>query len=180
MKAISAAPPGSAAREMFMPAEEVIPPASPPPARREELLATLATRSQMLSLEGYRQLMDSMAQIGLTAPQASVLMLISRVAGRAKMSDLARQIQASAGNLTGIVDRLTAAGLVARERDAADRRAVYVSLTEAGRRKVEEIAAQRKAKMVEMMANFSDDEVAQFNDFLRRFLRALGASGDIP
>lgn len=163
-----------------MPTDVETTPEHPPAGGREELLAILAARSQMLALEGYRQLMDSMSRIGLTTPQASVLMMISRFAGRAKMSDLARHIQASAANLTGIVDRLTAAGLVTRERDVADRRAVYVELTEAGRRKVEAIAAQRKATMVEMMAGFSDEEVAQFNEFLRRFLLAVGATGDPP
>src|SRR4051812_36406248 len=149
-------------------------------SRRDDLLETLAARAQRLAMENYRQMMESMAQIGLTTPQASVLMMIHGFDGRGKMSDLVRLTQASAGNLTGIVDRLTAAGLVERERDAGDRRAVYASLTAAGKRKVQEIQAQRKAKMVQLMSDFSDDEVAQFNEFLRHFLLALGATGDIP
>ena len=149
-------------------------------SRRSALLQTLANRSQRLSWEGYRQVSEQLGHIDLTMPQAMVLMMLNDYEGRAKMSELARLTQASPGTLTGIVDRLTTGGLVARQRTDHDRRAVYVSLTTAGRAKVREIEAQRWGRTVRMMAGFSDDELEQFNDFLARFLAAMEATLELP
>src|SRR5437763_757475 len=70
-------------------------------SRRSALLQTLASRSQRLAWEGYRQTTEQLSRIGLTMPQAMVLMMLADYEGHAKMSDLARLALASAGTLTG-------------------------------------------------------------------------------
>jgi DNA-binding MarR family transcriptional regulator len=52
---------------------------------------------------------------------------------RLRMHELAALTVISRSNLTRLVDRLEAAGLVARDRDRADRRGAYAVLTGAGR-----------------------------------------------
>ena len=49
------------------------------------------------------------------------------------MSEVARRLNATAGTMTGIVDRLEKLGFVERQRDAADRRVIRLRLTETGR-----------------------------------------------
>jgi len=52
---------------------------------------------------------------------------------RLRMHELAAQMVISRSNLTRLVDRLEAAGLVARERDGEDRRGAFAVLTPDGR-----------------------------------------------
>jgi DNA-binding MarR family transcriptional regulator len=59
--------------------------------------------------------------------------------GRATHADLARRMWLAPATLTGIVDTLEKAGYVRRERDGADRRVVWLVLTEDGRDRVKAI-----------------------------------------
>jgi DNA-binding MarR family transcriptional regulator len=68
----------------------------------------------------------------LTPPQFYALYTISRLT-RTKMSPLADELGLSMGAASTLVDRLVTRGLVERDADAADRRAVFVSLSEKGR-----------------------------------------------
>jgi len=54
-------------------------------------------------------------------------------AARRRMHELAAQTVITRSNLTRLVDRLEAAGLVVRARDAEDRRGAFAVLTPAGR-----------------------------------------------
>ena len=71
-------------------------------------------------------------EYGLTAPQLAALKSIGRLQPVA-IGTLARSIHLSQATLTGIVSRLERRGLVTRARSGSDRRAVVVSLTDAGR-----------------------------------------------
>jgi DNA-binding MarR family transcriptional regulator len=72
---------------------------------------------------------DAAASVGLTAAQATILTLLSQPAS---MRRLAEQMGCDASNITGIVDRLEAKGLVARAADPADRRIKRIVQTAAG------------------------------------------------
>ena len=130
---------------------------------------------QTLSWESHRQSSDTMKQLDLTLPQGVVLLTLFGLGNRAKMSELVELIQISGGTLTGIVDRLITAGLVARERDEADRRVVYVYLTEAGTHKVQAVQQANRAKIDLAVAGFSNQELEQFITLLKKFVTA--ASG---
>src|SRR5512140_3522668 len=69
---------------------------------------------------------------GLTGPQ---LVCLRAVGARGKMtpSELAKEVSLSQATITGIIDRLAARQLVARERSNYDRRLVTVVITTAGR-----------------------------------------------
>jgi DNA-binding MarR family transcriptional regulator len=62
-----------------------------------------------------------------------VLFQLHEGGGRRTMGDLAEAVLLSRPNCTRLVDRLTEAGLVRRERDPADARVRWALLTEAGR-----------------------------------------------
>jgi DNA-binding MarR family transcriptional regulator len=70
----------------------------------------------------------------LTLPQFDVLAELTRAGKRGfTFLELSRLLLVTSGNLTGIVDRLEARGLVRRVPDQTDRRVVRVSLTSKGR-----------------------------------------------
>src|ERR1700704_5547803 len=76
---------------------------------------------------------DLAAEHGLSAVQAKVLLQL-QPDGALTMRTLAGQLQYDASNLTGVVDRLEALGLVRRQSHPHDRRAKGVLLTDSGQR----------------------------------------------
>lgn len=99
---------------------------------QNDLLIALRKITRAIDLHSKRLARET----GLTAPQLLVLQSVSRT-GRAKPSDIARQVHLSSATITSIVDRLVRAGLVSRERSAEDRRSVEVVLTDAGQSSLE-------------------------------------------
>src|SRR5262245_27151309 len=110
--------------------------------RRAELLQALTATFRALMWQGNKRGAAIMERIGLTLPQAVVMWTLGAYGGRVTMSDLANLTHQSSATVTGIVDRLTDAGLVERERDKEDRRVVFVRTTEAGTAKLDEIDAE--------------------------------------
>jgi DNA-binding MarR family transcriptional regulator len=83
----------------------------------------------------YRRFQSSRQRIPGTdvTPRMLGLLRLIAVAGPLSVGDQARQLGLSRATATELVDRLESKGLVARIRDAQDRRRVFVSLTDAGR-----------------------------------------------
>jgi MarR family transcriptional regulator, organic hydroperoxide resistance regulator len=137
---------------------------------RQQTLHRLSEIMRVMTWQSYRQGMEAMERLGVTVPQAIMLLALEANGGRCTMRELAQLTQQAGATLTGITDRLVDAGLVGRERDEADRRVVYVALLEAGRQKIEAINAQRETDMERMMANFSDQELQTFVQLMGKFL----------
>lgn len=78
----------------------------------------------------------------LTPPQFWALHTIHKM-GQSKMSPLADALGLSMGASSTLIDRLVSRGYVERHTDAADRRAVHVSLTEAGQAVLGTVSEQR-------------------------------------
>ncbi|MFH9066796.1 MarR family winged helix-turn-helix transcriptional regulator [Streptomyces coeruleorubidus] len=91
----------------------------------------------------YRDLTAAAALHGLTMTQAKMLILLRQQP--LPMRALAGRLACDASNITGLVDRLEARGLVARHADAADRRIKNVVATEEGREAVRLIRADMRA-----------------------------------
>lgn len=96
----------------------------------------------------------------LTPPQFFALMTIAR-AKRLKMSPLADGLGLSMGAASTLIDRLVTRGLVERDTDAADRRAVYVSLSERGIEVLDSAALARRSIISEVFLHLSADDRAQ-------------------
>jgi DNA-binding MarR family transcriptional regulator len=73
------------------------------------------------------------AEVGLPLTWYDVLVNLHAAGGRLRMQELARSIVLSKSGLTRLVDRMVAAGLVAREPCEGDRRGLLAVLTDAGR-----------------------------------------------
>lgn len=152
----------------------------PENSQRNRLLETIHSTIQTLAWENHKRSTELMKELDLTLPQGIVLLSLMSLGNRAKMSELIDLIQISGGTLTGIVDRLITAGMVARERDEADRRVVYVYLTEAGTTKVQAIQQANRVQLDLGMVGFSNQELEQFNTFLKKFVEAANTSTPEP
>jgi MarR family transcriptional regulator, organic hydroperoxide resistance regulator len=85
-----------------------------------------------LQTESRRLAKEQCAKLGVTATQLNVLKLLLTV-GDLSLSELSRQMVATNSTVTGIVDRMVAANLVAREQSATDRRVWKIRLTPDGK-----------------------------------------------
>ena len=68
----------------------------------------------------------------LSANSLHALCILHALDGAATMTALARKLGVSTAAITGIADGLESAGLIARHLSRADRRLVYVHLTDKG------------------------------------------------
>jgi DNA-binding MarR family transcriptional regulator len=113
------------------------------------------------------------AEIGLSELQARMLFHIDPKAP-VPMSEVARRAGYEPSNLTGIIDKLEARGLVKRRSANDDRRVKRVSLTRAGAALRKQLIARLYAPEPWMLALSAEDQ-RLLRDILRRAL-AFGQS----
>jgi DNA-binding MarR family transcriptional regulator len=85
------------------------------------------------------------------------------------MSALADAMQCDNSNVTGIVDRLEAAGLAERHAATHDRRVKTVALTERGA-ELREVVMRRVGQPPARLAALSDEDATALRDILGRAL----------
>jgi MarR family transcriptional regulator for hemolysin len=102
--------------------------------RRDPIFFMLldAARGQVARLE------EALKVVGLSAAKYKVLSQIAKSREPVPLRLLAEEQQCVASNVTTLVDRLEADGLVRRVDDPADRRSKRAELTDLGREKAEE------------------------------------------
>jgi MarR family transcriptional regulator, organic hydroperoxide resistance regulator len=87
---------------------------------------------------------ERLRAIGVSIPQCDVLTTLTEREG-VSQQELAKRLYVTKGNISGLIDRLTEAGLVERRATASDRRQHAIYLTGAGRATAEKaIAVQRR------------------------------------
>ena len=104
---------------------------------------------------------------GLTVTQLGVLEAILHK-GPLTHRELGRKVLTSAGNMTDLIDKLQARGLVRRVRDPADRRLVRVELTEAGDRLIRDLFPRHAADIAQAMGGLPPTELEALGALLRR------------
>lgn len=88
-------------------------------------------------------------------------------------SVLADTLMLSRAGMTGRLDRLEAAGLVRRVADPADRRAVRVALTPAGRALVDEVVTAHTENETRLLSVLSDRDRGELDRLARLLLAGL-------
>ncbi|MDI6407942.1 MarR family transcriptional regulator [Streptomyces albus] len=117
------------------------------------------------------------AEHALTGAQARVLALLAREP--TPMRQLARQLKCEPSNMTGMVDRLEARGLVERRPDPTDRRVKVAAATDEG----EAVAARLRRELKfagAPLQGLTPAERRLLRDLLRRMLGEPEESGEEP
>jgi DNA-binding MarR family transcriptional regulator len=103
---------------------------------------------------------------GLTPSQLSVLASVDRL-GPIQLGDLARVEAVAPPTLTRAVDRLEEQGIVTRQPDPVDGRAVLVDITPTGRAALEDVRTARVAFLAKGLAELTEDERLVVADAVR-------------
>jgi MarR family transcriptional regulator, organic hydroperoxide resistance regulator len=113
-----------------------------------------------------------MTELGLSFQQSMALMRLEPDAPL-PMSALAQALQCDNSNVTGIVDRLEAAGLAERRPAERDRRVKAVVLTPKGE-SVRDLVRQRAGKPPPELAALAEEDAVALRDILRRAVDSDG------
>lgn len=119
-----------------------------------------AARAVMIRVE------PRLTALGLTMTQFGVLEGILHK-GPLTHRELGRKVLTSAANITDVVDKLEARGLVMRTRNPEDRRQVRVELTPCGRSLIEELFPRHAADIAAAMSGLDSAALNQLGDLLR-------------
>ena len=111
----------------------------------------------------------------LTLPQFDVLAQLERREQGMTPGELTRALLVTAGNVTGIVARLVAMGLVERHPVPEDRRAVRVRLTSKGRRVMARAIPQHRRDLERILSRVPPDQLSRLRDLLGSLGHALEA-----
>jgi len=113
------------------------------------------------------------AEFGLTGPQARLLV---QLGDPVPMGQLAERLDCDPSNVTGLVDRLQARGLLERRVGETDRRVKHLTLTPAGRKLRSELETRLFAGRP-LLARLGRGDQQTLRDLLRR---AVGGPGNEP
>ena len=139
-----------------------------------DLVEAFLTASRVLVAVAARSLVAGDAEITLPQHRALVV-LVSR--GPQRMADLAQLLGVNSSTATRHCDRLQRRGLVRRTPAADDRRAVLVSLTEAGQRLVSQITAARRREIASILRAMPASSREPLLAAVRGF---ADAAGEVP
>jgi DNA-binding MarR family transcriptional regulator len=108
-------------------------------------------------------------RFGTTLPRFDVIAALYRKPEGMLMSDLSRFLLVSGGNITVIIDRLVADGLVVKSTREGDRRTSIVRLTGHGMKHFREIAAEHENWVAELLGDVSDGDARRLTGMLKSF-----------
>lgn len=116
-----------------------------------------------------RMLDQDIAPMQLTASQWRPLALLASNRASSPV-ELAKLAGVDCAAMTRSLDRMQAKGLIERTRCPIDRRVVRIELTETGQEKLREIPPFIARALNQHLQGFSDQEVQQLLQFLRRMI----------
>jgi DNA-binding MarR family transcriptional regulator len=128
---------------------------------QDELSAEVVALLGRITNRYIREYEAAAAQHGLTPQQAKALLALEEAL---PMRRVAERVGAEPSNITGIVDRLQARGLVERQADPTDRRIKLIATTDAGK----SVAAELRGNL-----RFASDPLVALTEPQRRTLRDL-------
>jgi DNA-binding MarR family transcriptional regulator len=137
----------------------------------EGIVTRIGKAERLLDSETQR----SLAHVGLTREEFKVL--IELHAGPLTHGALCRELEVSTGAMTNRLDKLEGAGLVSRAKDPSDRRSVRLSLTDAGRDRLDayiDLGAHRERELLE---GLSPSDKRRLNSLLVKLLDSLESEG---
>lgn len=115
-------------------------------------------------------------EFDITLPAFDLLAQVHRAPTGPTMGQLSERLMVSKGNVTDLVERIEAKGLIRREADAGDGRVQHVYLTREGEALVARMLPAHRNWLAEMTAGIDERDLAQLYRLLGIFKTALAAN----
>ncbi|MCP2266717.1 MarR family winged helix-turn-helix transcriptional regulator [Promicromonospora thailandica] len=146
---------------------------------RDELAAELATLHHRLGEEFFATRLVPLLETDLTVQQLRALALV-QVDGESTPQRLAEALGVSAATVSGILDRLTAAGMTRRTPDPADGRVRRVTSTERGSEAIRRLVAHDDELPPELLALLDVEDLRALVRGTRALLEAATRLAPAP
>lgn len=146
----------------------------PAPAEQEQLVDALLMASRALVAIAGRSLAEQDSDV--TLPQYRALVVLAS-RGPQRVVDISAELGVDPSTGTRLCDRLVRKDLVHRERSASDRRAVRVTLSEAGRTLVDQVTRRRREALARVVSSMEGPWDPGIAAGLRAF---AAATGEVP
>lgn len=117
---------------------------------------------------------EGLADQGLTTARAEVIWRLHQK-GPMSQRQLSDALQCTPRNVTGLVDALEESGFVERRPHPTDRRAIHVTLTEAGEESARDWVSRAGHLATDLFSDLDAEELSGFVDNLEHVLFRLGA-----
>jgi DNA-binding MarR family transcriptional regulator len=108
---------------------------------------------------------ERLKTVGLSVPQCDVLTTLTEREG-VSQQELAERLYVTKGNISGLIDRLAAAGMVERRRLEGDRRSHAIFLTPAGRAAAEAGIAAQKDFVMQTLGRLPEEQLKALDALL--------------
>jgi DNA-binding MarR family transcriptional regulator len=117
----------------------------------------------------------------VTLPRFDLMAQLDKTPDGMTLGELSLRMMVSNGNVTGLVERLAADGLIARKPAPNDRRSQIVRLTAAGRRAFRAMARAHEAWILRIFADLKPSDISTLMGLLAKAKRSAAravTSGD--
>jgi len=133
---------------------------------KDPALATQRVRLWLQMLKAVRHVEGNLRErlrenYGMTLPRFDVMATLHAAPEGMRMSELSKQLVVSNGNVTGVIEKLVADGLVERENQETDRRAYLVRITPKGKALMDEATAVHRGWIDEIFTDIAEPDVAR-------------------
>lgn len=119
-----------------------------------------------------------LAAVGLSLPRLAALDRLIRAGGSLPLGQLAERLACVKSNVTQLVDRLDADGLVTREPDPNDRRSRLAFITDAGRAAYEKGTAIHREAEQQLFGHLSPADAANLTIIIDKLNSARTSAED--
>ncbi len=123
---------------------------------------------------------EELAPVGLSMSQFNVLTVLHRAHEPLTMGELGQAVSVRSANLTGVVDSLTARGLVERDLNPHDRRSFLARITQTGEDFLAEFLPHHWRVLKGLMSGLDHSDRTQLLRLLEKLLGPAEGGGQSP
>lgn len=107
-----------------------------------------------------------------------LVVLLHSADHRATPNEIAKKLNVTRGNMTGLIDGLLSDGFVTKKTDKEDRRKVWIEVTPKAKARLKEILPNYFSRMAKFMSVLKREEIETFIKLAKKFQTNLGAFSD--
>lgn len=111
-----------------------------------------------------------------TLPRFDLMAQLERAEEGMPLGEISRRMMVSNGNVTGLVERLTASGQIERWADPLDRRVQMIRLTESGHAEFTRMASEHADWIAQLFAGLAPNDVSELLRLLGRLKASVTAA----
>ncbi len=144
-------------------------------SERKRLIRSIQERTERVSA----LTLPDIANFDLTMTQLKLVMLL-HIRQQMRVRDIAELFGVTSATISGIVDRLVERGLLVRETDPEDRRAVICRLSEPGIELVHDFWDVQRERLDAFLTELSEKHLRAYDDLLEEITKILTRQRQSP